>query len=199
MAEPSPGADASAHRRKVGEAVVAAWKAFFDRFRADEQEFEKLQYLEDASAIAQHLTALPAGTLPDDATLGVMLEQLDRFAVRRFDEQNRRIDELMDLCEQMRTRLEASDLTRSHLEDEASHCNAIVRAAMERLKLGEPEALTHAPRLHNLFSHVLSHFEPDQRRMDTTVFRRQQALTPKPEDPPALFDYDRLRRLFRKG
>jgi hypothetical protein len=199
MADPAPEPAALPAPPALAEAVVHAWAHFFVRFRPDEQEFERLAFLEEAAAINAHLATLPAGTQPEPEMLAGMLATLDRYAERRFAEQNQRIDELMDLCEQMRQRLEASDLTRSHLEDELSHCMAIVQSTLERLKLGQPEGLPHPPRLHNLFNHVLTHFQPEAGRMDTGAFQRiRPHVTPKPEEPQALFDYERLARLFRK-
>jgi hypothetical protein len=200
MADPAPDPAAHPAPPALAEAVLHAWAAFFARFRPDEQEFERHAFLEEAAAINAHLAELPPGTLPGTMKLFEMLATLDRYAERRFAEQNQRIDELMDLCEQMRQRLEASDLTRSHLEDEFGHCMAIVQSALERLKLAQPEGLPHPPRLHNLFNHVLTHFQPEAGRMDTMTYQRiRPQVTPKPEDPPALFDYDRLARLFRRG
>lgn len=193
---PTPSALPSADDQLAMHALHA-WHAFFGRFRADEQDFERQSYLEEAGEINERLNALPAGAPPDAATCATILHALEGFAQRRFAEQNQRIDELMDLCEQMRTRLETSELERTHLDDEFGHCQAIVKAAMKRLDLKPPEGLAHAPRLHNLFDHILAHFEPQAKRMDTASYERVK--TPEPAEPPAVFDYDRLRRLFRKG
>ncbi len=179
--------------------VGNTWASFFSRFRPDETDFELAHYREEAAAITAELAKIGPGEQPDPQVCVDMLKMLDHFGQTRFDEQNQRIDELMDLCEQMRSRLEASELARSHQEDELGHCTAIANAALEEHDLGPPEGLPHPPRLHNLFNHLLAHLEPSANRMDTATYRRRSPLTPKPEDPPSLFDYDRLRRLFRKG
>ena len=179
--------------------VGNTWASFFTRFRPDEHEFELLHYRDLAASITAELAKIGPGEQPDPQICMDMLRMLDQFGQTRFDEQNQRIDELMDLCEQMRSRLEASELARSHHEDELGHCTAIAQAALEEHDLGPPEGLAHPPLLHNLFNHLLAHLEPSAKRMDTATYRKRSALTPKPEDPPTLFDYDRLRKLFRKG
>ncbi|MBA3709396.1 MAG: hypothetical protein H0W83_11340 [Planctomycetes bacterium] len=190
-------------RLKIGDVaakLVEHWRGFFNRFRPDEQEFELVNYREDAAAIEQTLAANRKEP-PDPATCVAMLDLLESFSERRHQEQNQRLNELMDVCDQLRIRLETSELERSHLQDEFGHCMAIAKAAMERHSLGEPEGLTHAPRLHNLFNQLLEHLEPHASRVDTKVYRRKvsEAAEDNVVDPPSLFDYDRLRRLFRKS
>ena len=96
---------------------------------------------------------------------------------------------------------ELTELTKSQLKDEFSHCHAIVKTALKHHRLGPPTGLSHAPRLHNLFNHLLAHFEPKARSMDTASFQRTPEAAKRAEehgkDEP-VFDHERLRRLFRK-
>jgi hypothetical protein len=202
MTDPHPPSAAAAEATLVT-AVLLAWDGFYQRFREDERSFEQVNYLEETVELTPRLEAMRGGGRNDVATLVEALGVLEAFAHRRFFEQNRRIDELMDLCEQMRQRLEMSELNRSHLEDEIAHSQAVVKAAIDRLKLGSPQGLDHAPRLHNLISHLLAHFEPHGDRFDTARFQkspdaaRRSDEAAKSDEP--VFDYERLRRLFRKG
>jgi len=193
------------HQRQVAVAVRAAWLAFFERFREDEQQFERLDYAEDQPRMLEALSAATEAPLVDSTLLAEALGHLDRFAQRRFEEQNRRIDELVELCEQMRQRLESSELRRSHLEDECGHSLAIVTAAIAHHKLGAPTGLSHPPRLHNLINHLVGHIAPQSPSLDTgryqkspEAIKREEAKVEARIDDP-VFDYERLRRLFRTG
>ncbi len=201
MPEGDPDSSTDAEVRLLSQALVTAWDGFFARFRPDEQDFERVPYQEEAAQLSSTIQALRTNQGSPGASHALIIELLESFANRRFEEQNRRIDELMDLCEQMRQRLEMTELTKSHLEDEFSHCHAIVKTALERHRLGPPTGLNHTPRLHNLFNHLLSHFEPRASRMDTESFKRTPEAAKRAEeagkDEP-VFDYERLRRLFRK-
>jgi hypothetical protein len=182
----------------VAAKLVEHWRGFFTRFRPDEQEFELVHYKEQAAEVERTL-AEGHGQPPDATTCIALLELLERFGEQRHQEQNARLNELMDVCDQLRMRLETSELERSHLQDEFGHCMAIAKTAIERHSLGPPEGLSHPPRLHNLFNQLLQHLEPTSSRVDTKVYRRKVSESDDAIDPPSLFDYDRLRRLFRKN
>ena len=191
--------------RAVAGAVLAAWQNFFERFREDEQQFERLDYAEEQPRMLADLSASAQAAVAEAALLVEALGHLDRFAQRRFEEQNRRIDELVELCEQMRQRLESSELRRSHLEDECGHSLAIVTAAIAHHKLGAPTGLSHPPRLHNLINHLVGHIAPQSPSLDTgryqkspEAIKREEAKVEARIDDP-VFDYERLRRLFRTG
>jgi hypothetical protein len=185
--------------RALTDAVILAWESFFQRFREDEQEFERLDYQTEAPAM---LDELKAATTPEAQRAHAVeaLRLLDDFAGRRFAEQNRRIDEMVDLCEQMRQRLESSELNRTHLQDECSHTLAIITAAMARHRLGPPKGLDHPPRMHNLLNHLLGHFEPQSPSLDTGRYLKspEAAKREASKSDEPVFDYERLRRLFRK-
>jgi len=196
-ARSSPAPD----QRAVAVAVRAAWQAFFERFREDEQQFERLDYADDQPRMLEALSAAAQAPVADAALLAEALGHLDRFAQRRFEEQNRRIDELVELCEQMRQRLESSELRRSHLEDECGHSLAIVTAAIAHHQLGAPTGLSHPPRLHNLLNHLIGHVAPQSPSLDTGRYLKSPEAVKREEaknDDP-VFDYERLRRLFRTG
>lgn len=197
MDDPTPSSQASDARHALDAAVAASWHAFFQRFRPDEHDFERVSYLEDAAPFEEPMRALQAGKPASDAFLVQVVTLLEQFAQRRFEEQNQRMTELMDLCEQMRQRLEAAELSRAQLEDEFRHCHAIVAEAMQRHQLSPPAGLSHAPRLHNLFNHLLAHLAPGQGSLDTKRFQRLPEAK-RPEEPTDPYDYDRLRKLFRK-
>ncbi len=182
----------------VAAKLVEHWRGFFTRFRPDEVEFELVHYREQAAEIERTLAAAK-GQPPEPTTSIAMIELLERFSNQRHQEQNERLNELMDVCDQLRMKLEACELERSHLQDEHGHCTAIAQAAIERHGLGPTQGLSHPPRLHNLFNQLLGHLEPTASRVDTKVYRRKVSESEEPVDPPSLFDYDRLRRLFRKG
>ncbi len=194
-------AEQGPQRRALEQAVLEAWNGFFVRFRPDEHDFEQQPFLEESQELNPVMASIADGPPVGDGVLVRAIALLEQFAQRRFEEQNRRIDELVDLCEQMRQRLEAAELTRSHLEDEFAHCHAIVKTALQRHQLGPPGGLPHPPRLHNLFNHLLQHFEPKAKTVDTDRYvkspehakRHEEAAVQEP-----VFDYDRLRRLFRK-
>jgi len=196
-ARSSPASD----QRAVAVAVRAAWQAFFERFREDEQQFERLDYAEDQPRMLEALSNAAQAPVADATLLAEALGHLDRFAQRRFEEQNRRIDELVELCEQMRQRLESSELRRSHLEDECGHSLAIITAAIAHHKLGAPTGLSHPPRLHNLINHLVSHVAPQSPSLDTASYLKTPEAVQRGEaktDESGL-DYERLRRLFRTG
>ncbi len=199
--ESGPVASQGAQRRALEQAVLEAWNGFFTRFRPDEHDFEQHAYLEDSQELSPVMASIADGPPVGDGVLVRAVALLEQFAQRRFEEQNKRIDELVDLCEQMRQRLEAAELSRSHLEDEFAHCHAIVKAALESHKLGPPGGLPHAPRLHNLFNHLLQHFEPKAKTVDTDRFVKTPEHSKRHEEATKehpVFDYERLRHLFRK-
>jgi Ankyrin repeats (3 copies)/Ankyrin repeat len=112
--------------------VLQAWRSFFDRFRADEAEFERPHYVAAGQVVEDRLARLGANARPDIITCRMIIDLLGQFEVARFRDFTDRVDELMESSQQLKASLDVAELSKCYQEDELQSCQRMVLKELGR-------------------------------------------------------------------
>lgn len=112
--------------------VLTSWRAFFERFRSDETEFERPHYLQAGQVVEDRLTRLGPNARPDLITCRMIIDLLRQFEEARFRDFNDRVSELIESCQQLKASLDVAELSKCYQEDELLACQRLVQAELKR-------------------------------------------------------------------
>ena len=115
---------------EIATLVLAAWQAFFISFRDDEREMEFQHYLAAGLVVNDRLKQGGLEKGLDQQTVRLMLVLLKQFIEDRFLDIDERINDLMATCQQLRARLDSSELTKCYQDDELKSCERLVRQTL---------------------------------------------------------------------
>ncbi len=112
--------------------VLGSWRAFFERFRPDEAEFERPHYLAAGQIVEERLTRLGPSARPDLITCRMVIDLLRQFEEARFRDFSDRVGELIDTCQQLKAQLDVAELSKCYQEDELLACQRLVTSELAR-------------------------------------------------------------------
>lgn len=112
--------------------VLHAWRAFFNRFRADEAEFERPHYAAAGQVVEERLARLGANARPDLITCRMIIDLLVQFEEARFRDFNDRVGELIESNQQLKASLDVAELSKCYQEDELQSCQRMVMKELQR-------------------------------------------------------------------
>lgn len=112
--------------------VLHAWRAFFNRFRTDEAEFEKPHYLAAGQVVEDRLAQLGPNARPDLITCRMIIDLLVQFEEARFRDFNDRVSELIESNQQLKANLDVAELSKCYQEDELQSCQRMVTKELQR-------------------------------------------------------------------
>jgi hypothetical protein len=112
--------------------VQHSWRAFFERFRADEAEFERPHYLLAGQVVEERLARLGANARPDLITCRMIIDLLEQFEDARFRDFNDRVNELVESSQQLKANLDVAELSKCYQEDELLSCQRMVQKELKR-------------------------------------------------------------------
>jgi hypothetical protein len=105
---------------------------FFERFRADELEFERPHYLVAGKVVEDRLSRLGPNARPDLITCRMIIDLLLQFESARFRDFNDRVSELIESSQQLKASLDVAELSKCYQEDELLACQRLVQAELKR-------------------------------------------------------------------
>ncbi len=115
--------------------VLHAWRAFFDRFRVDEAEFERPHYVAAGQVVEDRLARLGTNARPDLITCRMIIDLLGQFEEARFRDFNDRVGELMESSQQLKASLDVAELSKCYQEDELLSCQRMVLKELARREI----------------------------------------------------------------
>lgn len=112
--------------------VLFAWRAFFQRFRDDEAEFERPHYAAAGQVVEERLEKLGPNARPDLITCRMIVDLLVQFEEARFRDFNDRVGELIESNQQLKASLDVAELSKCYQEDELQSCQRMVMKELQR-------------------------------------------------------------------
>ena len=164
---------------KIAALVLAAWQTFFISFRDDEREIEFQHYQAAGLVVNDRLKQFGIEKGLDEQTVRLMLVLLKQFIEDRFLDVDERINLLMATNQQLRARLDGTELTKCYQEDELNSCQKLVRKAMghHRVQPHQSDALQPTSAELRLLLQALVSEEKHRALFDSTPRTPLDALT----------------------